>query len=464
MAGAKLVLLISHLLSLSFFCFLKSEEVAKYNDLDEFQKWFEDNGGRCRCKFVETSGKLLTAISEQRIGEMESILMVPQSLLVNVTVIESSTIGPTLEQFSLLDYQIMKTEDHDQQHVLHLMQMAVFVLYSTHTRNEKWLPYFKVILKKKCDALWIWSENELRELQDEKLAKSAMKWKEMISILAANITPKLNNIGMFTGKELDSDTMVNTVCAVQKHSVNVTSDSGHPVRTLVPGLAMFTYQPNAVGFWWIKGGALRYRYVNSTVEKGDTIHIDMNPKGDSVQTLFEYGVFQPTGSKFFSLLPEQKSRMRRRLVGMLKLRRRIKYSDRFTFKAAGLPHFRVQALSEENVNELVRVASNAEKLSELKKIFNSPSLHTRGNAFYSCKDEVVALNLLSLHLRDEMSGRSTGMPQDEDILSQKISKRQRIAVEFRLKYKKLVTNYLDITSARVIETKRECLSRKRDEL
>lgn len=54
---------------------------------------------------------------------------------------------------------------------------------------------------------------------------------------------------------------------------------------------MFMYQFNVVGFWWIKGGVLWYRYVNSIVEKGDIIYIDMNLKGDSVQILFEYGVF-----------------------------------------------------------------------------------------------------------------------------------------------------------------------------
>lgn len=227
---------------------------------------------------------------------------------------------------------------------------------------------------------------------------------------------------------------------------------------------MFTYQPSAGGIWWTKGGALRYRYLNSTVQEGDTIFIDMNPTRDSVQTLFEYGVFESKGSQFFTTLPELNSRMRRRLVEMLKLKQRIKYCEKFTFKAASLPRFRIQALAEKDVNNLVRAGSNDRKLSDLKKIFNTPLLYSQSNPLYSCKDEVVALNLLSLHLRDEMSGKNTGMPQDEDILTQDISKKQRIAVEFRLQFKKFVTNYLDVTSARAIETKRECLSRKRDEL
>lgn len=230
------------------------------------------------------------------------------------------------------------------------------------------------------------------------------------------------------------------------------------------GLNMFAYRPSVGGTWWTKGGALRYRRVNTTIEEGDTLFIDVNPNGDSVQTLLQYGLFVSEGSKFFTPLPEQKSRMRRRFVDMLKLKKKIKYSEKFTFKAAGLPSFRVQALSDKDVDALVRAGSNPSKLSELNKVFNSPSLHVGTNPSYSCKDEVVALNLLTLHLRDEMLGRTTGMPQDEEILTKDIPTRQRIAVEFRLKFKKLVTNYLDITSARAIETKRECLSRKRDEL
>lgn len=79
---------------------------------------------------------------------------------------------------------------------------------------------------------------------------------------------------------------------------------------------------------------------------------------------------------------------------------------------------------------------NEKKL--LKKVFNSPSLHIQSNSLYSCKDEVVALNLLSLHLRDELSGKSTRMPEYEEILAQDIPERQRIAVEFTLKFKSLL--------------------------
>ena len=86
---SKLILLIIGLiLSLSFFCFIKSEELATEDDLENFKKWFEDHGGRCRCRFAMRKDKKLSALADRRIVEKESILMAPQSLLVNSTVIE----------------------------------------------------------------------------------------------------------------------------------------------------------------------------------------------------------------------------------------------------------------------------------------------------------------------------------------------------------------------------------------
>lgn len=117
-------------------------------------------------------------------------------------------IGPTLEQFSLVEHQILNRPDYLERRVMRLMQMAVFVLYSLHTRDEQWLSYFKIIVKNKCNALWMWSDEELKELQDEKLVKRAAEWKKMVSMLAANITPKLNGFGMFSGKDLDQATLV----------------------------------------------------------------------------------------------------------------------------------------------------------------------------------------------------------------------------------------------------------------
>lgn len=86
--------------------------------------------------------------------------------------------------------------------------MAIFVLYSVHTNDEQWLPYFNILINHQCNALWMWSEEKLRELQDEKLLKRAIEWKEMVSRLAANITPKLNGFGLFYGKDLTPETLV----------------------------------------------------------------------------------------------------------------------------------------------------------------------------------------------------------------------------------------------------------------
>lgn len=156
---------------------------------------------------------------------------------------------------------------------MHLMQLAVFVLYSIHIKSEQWLPFFKIVMNKKCDPLWMWSEDELKDLQDEKLIKRVFVWKEVVSQLAANIAPKLNSFGLFAGSDIEPETLVrlityynityittlfnfhlvanvveylfikrkpyfifqvHTVCAVQSSSINITSDTGHPVRTLVP--------------------------------------------------------------------------------------------------------------------------------------------------------------------------------------------------------------------------------------
>ena len=75
------------LICLSFFCFIRSEELTTVNELIDFQKWFEDQGGKCRCKFTKRDNKLL-AVADRQIVEKESILMAPQSLLVNSTTVE----------------------------------------------------------------------------------------------------------------------------------------------------------------------------------------------------------------------------------------------------------------------------------------------------------------------------------------------------------------------------------------
>ena len=71
---------------LSFFSFITSEELTTVSELIDFQKWFDDQGGKCRCNF--TKRDKLIAVADRQIVEKESILMVPQSLLVNSTTVE----------------------------------------------------------------------------------------------------------------------------------------------------------------------------------------------------------------------------------------------------------------------------------------------------------------------------------------------------------------------------------------
>ena len=94
---------------------------------------------------------------------------------------------------------------------MHLMQLAVFVLYSIHIKSEQWLPFFKIVMNKKCDSLWMWSEDELKDLQDEKLIKRVFVWKEVVSQLAANIAPKLNSFGLFAGSDIEPETLVRLI-------------------------------------------------------------------------------------------------------------------------------------------------------------------------------------------------------------------------------------------------------------
>jgi len=75
-------------LSLDFFYFLKSEHVTTDGDLDDFQKWFQDHGGRCRCRFMKNKDQKLTAVADREIVDKESVLMVPQSLHVNSATVE----------------------------------------------------------------------------------------------------------------------------------------------------------------------------------------------------------------------------------------------------------------------------------------------------------------------------------------------------------------------------------------
>lgn len=181
--------------------------------------------------------------------------------------------------------------------------------------------------------------------------------------------------------------------------------------------------------------------------------------------LFEYGVFVSKGSKFISTLKKANSLLRRRFMKDIKIRKKIKYSDKFTFKSAALPYFRVEALSEPEVEKITKeVANNESRLLPIKKVMKSPSIYVKSDPYFSCKNEVVALNTLSVHFRDELKDKPTTIHEDEKIMSKTLKPRHALAVSFRLRFKILVTKFLDATSARSVTTKKECLTRAKDEL
>ena len=117
---------------------------------------------------------------------------------------------------------------------------------------------------------------------------------------------------------------------------------------------------------------------------------------------------------FLIALKKANSILRRRFMTDLKIRKKIKYSDKFTFKSAALPYFRVEAIPEMELDKLVKeTVKNETRFQEVKKVIKSPSVYKRSHPDFSCKDEVVALNTLSVHFRDELRGKPTLMADDE---------------------------------------------------
>lgn len=224
--------------------------------------------------------------------------------------------------------------------------------------------------------------------------------------------------------------------------------------------------PTVKSSWLAKGGALRYRYNKNAIEKGDQVFVNLSPSGDSTQTIFEYGVFVADGSKFLIHLREQNSRLRRRFMSHLKIRKKMKLTEKFYFRLGGLPYFRVQALTELQIENLMKdITENQTRLLEVKEAILSYTIHTKDVPHFSCKDEVVALNTMAVHFRDMLSEKSTSISEDEKLISKTTNpNRLSLALAYRLRFKKLVTNALDMTSASSVETKRECLSQPKDEL
>ena len=80
---------------------------------------------------------------------------------------------------------------------MQLTQMAIYLLYSVQVKDEKWLPFSKLLLNMDCKSLWSWSKSDLAELQDDALMKRALKWQEEISTLTNKVSHKLKELGLF---------------------------------------------------------------------------------------------------------------------------------------------------------------------------------------------------------------------------------------------------------------------------
>lgn len=61
-------------------------------DLKDFTKWLNDHGGKFRCDFVgKNEDNVLKDVevqADRRIHDGESVFMIPQSLLINSTVVD----------------------------------------------------------------------------------------------------------------------------------------------------------------------------------------------------------------------------------------------------------------------------------------------------------------------------------------------------------------------------------------
>ncbi|XP_032230399.2 uncharacterized protein LOC5506140 [Nematostella vectensis] len=445
------------------FCLVLSENVKGDQILKEFTDWLEAHGSKCRCHFIldnRPEGAKTMVMADRRIHDRESIFMVPESIIVTPAIVERSSLGPSLDMVSLIEERISKESDMTRQAVMRVAMLTLYVLYGIQTKDQEWTPYFNLLMRNsRCDLLWQWTDKELEELQSAALKNRAQKWGLEVKMLVSNIIPKLEQGGMFPDG-LTTDQLQNAMCVIQSRSFNITDAKGSQTRALIPGRDLFPYDPTVPSTWWSKTGALRYRYANKEIEHGDAIYNNLSPAGDSTQVLMDHGVFSTKGSKFVTNLPRHGMIATRELAERLSIKHKIRYSDRFTFKSVALPYFRLESLTGQEARELLDIIRKDEtSLAAAKIAIKSPMLYHKSHKYFSCKSEVVALNTLSVHLSEELRGMPTSITDDEAFLKKgKQSRRASIATAYRLRFKKLVTHALDVTSASAVETKRKCLS------
>lgn len=78
-----------HLVAIAcLYNFISNGEVLLDDDLTKFKSWFEEHGGKCRCNFVREENGQLAVVSDRKIHDKEAVMMVPQTVMLNATVIE----------------------------------------------------------------------------------------------------------------------------------------------------------------------------------------------------------------------------------------------------------------------------------------------------------------------------------------------------------------------------------------
>ena len=61
---------------------------SRFDDVEDFEDWFREHGGRCRCDFTVSEDGEVAVVADRFIRDGEATLMVPEAILLNATVVE----------------------------------------------------------------------------------------------------------------------------------------------------------------------------------------------------------------------------------------------------------------------------------------------------------------------------------------------------------------------------------------
>eukprot|EP01060_Flectonema_neradi_P039692 TRINITY_DN8824_c0_g1_i1.p1 TRINITY_DN8824_c0_g1~~TRINITY_DN8824_c0_g1_i1.p1 ORF type:complete len:548 (+),score=73.25 TRINITY_DN8824_c0_g1_i1:64-1707(+) len=167
---------------------LRSEpsQIIQYEgDMQHLKNLLESNNMQIDhlspCLFPETTGRGLIATKD--ISYPEPILKIPKKLLFNVHTTKDSFLSPLFDLYSL---------DDDSRLLLFLVYEKFRGNNPSSVSNFCWESFIKV-LPEKYDALFFWSESDLRELQGTRLLSSAMEQKQHLREVYDSLFPKLSS-------------------------------------------------------------------------------------------------------------------------------------------------------------------------------------------------------------------------------------------------------------------------------